>query len=286
MTDFEKDMDVLCLPSDARKTILKCFNAKPSVFLVMADKAYEGELCDLPICKRKPEERLVIWCCLVPRIVEKYRKADTPNTIIMQMLWEITRLAAEYEKRTGKIGLSKENVIWLRHIYHANIFTFGSLQFQRFNMVYLDEEGCGEEYMTFSRMQKEKIPPGSPVINVHIPTGTDLSPSAVENSFAEAEKFFVLKESSCCPLAFTCYSWLLYPGMQELLPLDCNIRNFAARFQIIGQVSDPYGSEAVRRIYGRRYPAKRDYPTQTQLQRNAIGHFSKLGMACGIIEIT
>ena len=279
-------MDILCLPSDVRKNVLRCFNARQLFFLAGAEKAYEGELCDLPICKRKPDERLVIWCCLVPVIVEKYREAGAPNTVIIQTLWEISRLAAEYEKRTGKIGLSKENVIWLRHIYHANIFAFGSLQFQPFKMVYLDEDGCGEEYMTFSQKQKEKIPPGSPVINVHIPTGADLSPGAVERSFVEAEEFFLSKDPSCSPLAFLCYSWLLYPGMQELLPLGCNIRNFAARFQIIGQVSDPYGSDAVRRIYGRRYPAKREYPTQTQLQRNALGHFSKLGMACGIIEIT
>ena len=35
------------------------------------------------------------------------------------------------------------------------IFKIGSLQFQPFEMIYLDEETIGEPYMTFSKEQKE-----------------------------------------------------------------------------------------------------------------------------------
>lgn len=251
-----------------------------------ARSSYDGTLPDFPICKMTPARRLAVWEILVPLVAERYEAAGIPPHIIRDTLEEVSRLAEDYRCKTGSAGLSKENVIWLRHIYHGELFRIGSLQYQIFHMIYLDEEGCGEHYMHFAQEEKERLPQGTPVVNVHVPSGADLSAAAVEKSLEDAKLFFQQFLPDFKPKAFLCYSWLLYPQMLELLPKESRIASFAARFRIIGQVSDPYGSGAVKRIYGRRYARKAEYPQDTQLQKNAIGHFSKLGMGCGLIEIT
>ena len=238
------------------------------------------------ICLRSPLERLTMWCCLLSKVRKEYKRKEIPDSIVWATLREIGNRANRYWEKHGKAGLSREDVLWLRHIYNCRIFQLGELQFQLFHMVYLDREGCGEDYMRFLPGTKEKLLPGSPVINVHIPEGAGLSDASVERCFAMAGDFFRSYFPKHCAKAYLCYSWLLYPDMMPLLPEDSNIRSFAERFTIIGTARDPYGSDAVKRIYGRRHSRKTSYPQDTRLQRNALGNFSRLGFACGIIEIT
>lgn len=251
-----------------------------------AERAYAGEPHTFPICNRTPMERLVIWHCLLPEVQKAYQKLGCSEKIILDTLAEIPRLSEIYHQKTGKIGLSKENVIWLRHIYHAQLVQIGPLQYQKFHMVYLDKEGCGEDYMSFLRIQKEKLPQGAPVWNIHVPQNADLTAVSVRNSIDSAKRILPAYFPNHHARAFVCYSWLLYPDMRGLLPKSSHIRAFASEFEIIASVKDPFGSDAVRRIYGKRYPRKDAYPQRTSLQRNALGRFSKLGMACGLIEIT
>ena len=279
-------LDILNMEDSTRELILARYKQHPEKYEKAALSAYQAEGFDFPICKFRPLDRLVLWCCLLNRAVHRYEQAGVPETITYSTVCEVSRLAKQYQLRTGRIGLSKEHVIWLRHIYRTELFQLGSLQFQLFKMVYLDKEGCGEDYMQFSNARKQSLPQGTPVINVHIPDGADISAPAVGTSFALAACFFRKTFPGFQPKAYLCYSWLLYPPMDVLLPAGSHIRAFAEHFQIIGVAADPFGSDAVKHIYGRRYTRKHDYPQHTTLQRNALGNFSKLGMACGIIEIT
>ena len=110
--------------------------------------------------------------------------------MILDTCSDIALRAKLYEAKTGKPGLSKDDVIWFRHIHHASIFRLGPLQFQRFEMVYLDEEGCGQAYMTFASEQKAHLPQGTPVINLHIPKDANLSPATVADALDQAMAFF------------------------------------------------------------------------------------------------
>ena len=286
VTEFEKGLEILDIPEEIAEILRSAYGRKTGYFQKQARDAYHGDAPDFPICAKAPLERLVIWCCCVPAVVSGYQALGIEDEVIQSTLWDITRRMLEYRSRFGKPGLSKTDVIWLRHIYNCELFQIGTLQYQLFHMVYLDAEGCGEDYMCFSSEQKQKLPAGSPVINIHIPAGADISDGAVEDSIEAAKGFFLRHYPDFRPRAFICYSWLLYPPMRMLLPPDSRISAFADRFQIIGQVRDPYGSDAVKRIYGKRYPKKALYPTDTSLRKNAVGNFSKLGMACGVIEIT
>lgn len=269
------------LKLDCGNAVLDAYDARPDFFWNQAALAY-GE--GYPICSRSPLERLVIWCCLLTKVRQRYQSANIPYPVFQDTISDIALRAGLYSRKYGKPGLSKADAVWFRHLHNCQIFQLGALQFQLFSMAYLDKAGCGEDYMTFSPEVQHCLPPGSPVVNVHIPEGADLSPERVAESLREAAGFFSRYFPGHGAKAFVCYSWLLYPPMQELLPEDSRIRAFAKRFRIVGQVSDPYGSEAVSRIYGRRFPRKADYPQETTLQRNALGNFSKLGMACGILD--
>lgn len=174
-------------------------------------------------------------------------------------------------------------VIWFRHLEHGVLFKLGTLQFQLFRMVYLDEAGCGEAYMSFSEEQKQRLPPESPVLNVHVQAGADLTGEAVANSFRRADVFFQTYFPEHKARVFLCYSWLLYPDLRALLPPESRIAQFAQNFTIISQVPDP--EEALERIYGKRRPRKADCLQETSLQRAALNRRDCLGYACGILEI-
>jgi len=213
----------------------------------------------------------------------KWRQHALPEDVFRGAISDIALRQRLYHEKTGSIGLSRGDVIWFRHLFTLHIFKLGELQFQLFNMIYLDEEGCGEAYMSFSPAQKRLLPPDTPVLNIHIPAGAALCPAAVDHSFTLAGEFFPQYFPAHRARTFLCYSWLLYPGLRELLPEGCNILRFAARFQIIAQLPDR--EEAMERIFGGRRRAKKDYPQSTTLQRTALLHPEGIGYACGIADI-
>ena len=87
---------------------------------------------------------------LLIRKYGEYEKAKIPDQVIFDTFGDVSLRAALYYKKTGKTGISKEDVIWFRHIMSVAIFKIGSLQFQPFKMIYLDEETIGEPYMILS----------------------------------------------------------------------------------------------------------------------------------------
>ena len=280
---LEENLRDLRLSAGTERNVGEAYDKRPGFYAAWAETAYEGEAPDLPICRQSPMERLVFWCLHMTRARLQYQAKGVPDSVVTDTFSDIRLRADLYEAKHGKPGLSRADVVWFRHLHHGCIFQLGSLQFQLFQMIYLDEEGCGEAYMTFSPEQKKRLPPGAPVINVHVPKGADLSPDRVDEALHQAVDFFSTVFPEHQARAFLCYSWLLYPGLRELLPEGSRIAHFAARFQIIGQRQD--ASEAIRRIYGRRWPKKGEYPQNSRLQRAALGRFRCLGEACGILEI-
>ena len=186
---MEENLKYLNLSNGAADMLLREYLRRPDFYEREARRAYEGEAPNLCICSRSPLERLVLWACLVPDICSRLRKREIPEPIIQDAFFDISLRASIYEKKHGNPGLTKEDVVWNRHVYNCQIFKLGCLQFQLFYQIYLDKEGCAYDYMTFSEAQKRLLPPGSPVLNVHIQEGADLSAEAVEASFAMAREF-------------------------------------------------------------------------------------------------
>lgn len=251
-------------------------------FIEKASKeAYEGENPSFKICKRKPFTRLVIACYKLVELKNIFQERGLPKEVFIDTIGDITLRQEIYKQETGALGLSMNDVIWLRHLYNVHIFKLNTLQFQLFHMLYLDEETTGEEYMNFTQEQKNLLPSNVPVINVHIQKNADLSQESIEKSFSLAKEFFPKYFPEHEYKAFLCYSWLLYSGNRQLLNEDSNIVKFAAKFDIISEIKD--NEQAVARIYGKKYRCRADYPQNTSLQKNALAHLDNLGYACGVI---
>ena len=248
----------------------------------LAKPAYQSDSLDFPLCKRMPLTRLSVVTYLLIRKYGEYKKAKIPDQVIFDTFGDVSLRAALYYKKTGKTGISKEDVIWFRHIMSVAIFKIGSLQFQPFKMIYLDEETIGEPYMSFMAEQKKALPAGSPVLNCHIQQGADLRPESVNLSFKMAKAFFAEYFPKEQYKAFLCYSWMLYPPMQMYLSGTSNIRQFAGSFRIIGDCSDSAQAKEFLFANGTR---KEIAAKATSLQMLALTHPEKLGYACGIITI-
>ena len=247
----------------------------------IAATAYSSDDFEFPLCKRMPQTRLAVVTYLLVQKYAEYKAIGVTDKIILDTFRDVSLRANLYYKQHGKIGISKDDVIWFRHIMNVQIFKIGALQYQPFNMIYLDEETIGEPYMVFTQEQKRALPDGSPVINCHIQHGANICADLVDKSIDQAKAFF----KDCFPSieykAFLCYSWLLYPPIVNMLPNNSNIKQFAEHFSIIGMCNDSEQARENLFDYGKHNPPCK----QTALQRMAKEHKELLGYGCGVIML-
>lgn len=168
----------------------------------------------------------------------------------------------------GEYGIDEANWFW-RHL-QLKIFKLGRLQFETMEAEH-DITGTvnGVSY---------HIPKGESLINVHIPQGEPLRWTDCEQSFLQAYTWFG-KE-----IPYICHSWLLYPGLKELLGEESNIIQFQNKFVVLA--SDFYWRDAERRIFGKVNQNPNDYPEQSSLQRAAKRYLkagNRLGNAIGVL---
>lgn len=272
--EFDYLLSQLNYPEPTRQALDEALSAKACRIEDLAQTAYQGEDLRFPLCNCLPLTRLAVVTWLLKGKFQDYRKRGIPENVILDTFRDVPLRAELYRKKTGEAGISEEDVIWFRHIMNENIFRIGSLQYQPFSMVYLDQETIGEPYMTFSAEQKQILPVGAPVLNCHIPVGADLSDAAVSASLDEARRFFAACFPAVAFRVFLCYSWLLYPPMTGQLPARSHIRQFASRFSIIGACNDPdQAGECLR-------------PGDSTLGRLMRQRPELFGFACGVIPLS
>jgi hypothetical protein len=274
-------MPDLALPADVADQVLAYLKARPG-FGALASKAYAAEDSNFDILRRKPFTRLAMICALLPGLHRRFMDAGMPRQVWLDSIDDIRLRQRLYFTRTGKMGLAKGDARWYRHLMGFKLFKIGSLQFQPFEMLYLDEDGIGEGLMRFSEAQKKALPPGTPVLNTHIQYGANLEPLALAKTFEDARAFFRTYFLERDFKAFITYTWLLHPGLRTLLPEDSKILGFASLWEIVGQNEDK--TQALERIFGGRRRRHADYPQETALQRAAVKDLGVLGYACGVIS--
>ena len=270
----------LAMPEDVSRKVLAYIQTRPGI-LGLASRAYAAEDGAFDILNRKPFTRLAIICALLPGLHEQFEKAGMSRQVWLDSVDDIRLRQRLYFERTGKVGLAKGDARWLRHLMGFKLFKIGSLQFQPFEMLYLDQEGIGEDFMRFSEEQKKRLPPGTPVLNTHIQYGANLDAAALKKTFEDARAFFRHHFPATDFKAFITYTWLLHPGLQALLPENSKILRFASLWEIIGQNNDK--EQALERLFGGRRRSHADYPQETTLQREALKDLDALGYACGVI---
>lgn len=278
---YERNLHDLALDEDVRIELRGFAQRNYWRMEVLASKAYEGENPDFPICRLMPLSRLAVLVWKLTEIRQHYLKLGVSEEIYRDTIGDIALRQRLYYTKTGKIGLSKGDCNWLRHLSYGDIFKLGVLQFQPFEVIYLDEIWGKKPGFRYREELKSRLPAGSPVVNVHIQKGTDLEVGKVKESFALAKDFFKEVFPDKAFEAFVCYSWLLYPGLREILPAHSRILAFADFFEILGVSKNR--EQAVERIFDKRFRAKADHPQNTSLQRAALARMDCLGYAIGLI---
>jgi len=249
----------------------------------LAKNAYAGPAPDFPICRFHPLGRLAVIIWSLAEIRSKYEELNVSAEIIKDTFSDIALRQRLFYQKTGKVGLSREDCVWLRHLANVQIFKLGVLQYQPTRMFYLEKYEDGRPFFMISDAQKALLPAGTPVLNMHIQNGADLSPDLVDRSFQMAKDFFARVFPGTKFRAMICYSWLLHTGLKDLLPPGSKILRFAGNFKVVSETGDK--RQAVERIFGKRFRRKADYPQQTSLQRAALRNPSSLGYALGVIYI-
>ncbi|MBQ9839977.1 MAG: DUF5596 domain-containing protein [Erysipelotrichaceae bacterium] len=274
---LESLLKQLELDERIEQSILHQFSKNRNKIQEISISAYDLKESSFLLCNRKPLTRLVVVINLLLKIYDEYKEQNISDEIIINTFKDVSLRSNLYLKRTGKVGITKDDVTWFRHIMNINIFKIGSLQFQPFEMIYLDEELLEEPYMSFSIEQKKLLPAGTPVINCHIQYGANIEIESVNESLKNALSFFTMRYPSINYKAFVCYSWLLYPPMRQHLKEKSKIKLFAEKFNVIGHCNDV---EQARECLFADNKEK-----MSSLQKEFVKHKKYFGFACGIIAI-
>ena len=250
---------------------------------MLAEDAFADEGHGFKINQLHPLGRLAVLIWKLAEVRGKYLAYGIPEAIICDTFGDVSLRQRLFYELGGKVGLSRMDCNWLRHLVNAEIFKLGVLQYQPIGMFYLESRLGGRPSFTISAAQKALLPVGTPVLNVHIQARADLTPERVTESFSMAKDFFAHYFPETPIRAMVCYSWLLHSGLSEILPESSRIVQFAKNFKIVSETAD--NKQAKERIFGGHYRRMSDYPQRTSLRRAALRDMSKLGYAFGVIYL-
>lgn len=116
---------------------------------------------------------------------------------------------------------------------------------------------------------EQVLAPGNRMIEVHIPAENGkLTPDECVKSYRQAIKYFSERHPGTQFAAFTCWSWLLDPGLAEILPPDSNIVKFQKSFHLLPVIGDHY--QAYDLVFGSSKTDIAAAPQDTYLQREIV----------------
>lgn len=194
-----------------------------------------------------------------------YWQRDRDERIYRDTFYDLTLWCENCFRDYGEYGI-QEYRWFFRHI-EGRIRRMGRLQFEELDVEWKEVE------------EDTEIQGKVPVINVHIPQGEKLELSAVKASFEQAFRVWG-KE-----IPYVCDSWLLYPGLADILQEDSNILKFQRLFRVTRVETG--GQEAEKRIFHRVLDEPAEYPEKTTLQRRAKEYLlegKQLGSGIGVLR--
>lgn len=210
---------------------------------------------------------LAYLCRFACEVYPLYKEQEIEEQIFWDTFSDIRCWCENCHREFGEYGINEIGWFW-RHL-KLTLFKLGRLQFELLDTKRpIKGTVAGKEY---------DIPTGTPVISVHIQQGEPLLWEACEQSFAQAFQWFG-KE-----IPYICHSWLLYPGLKELMRADSNIIQFQNHFVVVA--SDYEWPDAERRIFGKVMENPAEYPEDSRLRKAAKQYLlagNQLGNAVGI----
>lgn len=162
-----------------------------------------------------------------------------------------TRFIDETYRMTGRLYFDR--YWWTARQAGCHLFRIGALEYEAADM------------------------DGKRTIRLHIPSDADFSPSAVEQSLESAGVFFHQYYPEMADAEYCCHSWLLDPGLREMLREGSNIIRFQDRFEIYDE--GEANTEFIEWVFKKRPDIDYvDLPEDTSLQRNVKKHLLSGGV--------
>jgi hypothetical protein len=128
-----------------------------------------------------------------------------------------------------------------------------------------------KEYSKDGNVVKE----GDKVLSIHIPSsGVSLTKEERYKSYAMAKEFFK-DQFGGKPIPVVCWSWLMNPEHDNILPSGSNIVDFMHDFDIIDTEEYPDYNVLSPWIFGKEKVELDDMPENSSLQRSIKKHFWK-----------
>ena len=271
MMQPEKFWDGIKLGENHRNAALEMkFDEQECGRLYQLYKKNHGEFFE-EVLKKEESGLWFLWLYsnMACEVYEQYKEVGIPEQVFWDTFQDIRFWCENTEREYGALGLAVYEWFY-RHIDMV-LFRFGRLQFEKMEMEHSVIEEISDITENFSlpiqNMVKEedindkkvKIEKGTDVINIHIPQGEPLNWEECKKSL-EAVKHFWGGDKP-----YVCHSWLLYPGLDEVLSETSNIREFRKHFKVL-QV-DYKEREAEWRVFGKVLKNVVEYPEDTSLQK-------------------
>lgn len=170
---------------------------------------------------------------------EKYRDKGISQKVFIDTMKCFSRFSNEYKTQNGVFGFDRS--FWTGRQLSLMLFRIGELEYEL-----------------------TKTDDLKPIVYMHVPSGSDLSVSAIERSVSLAGDFIKEKFPEYFGAEYIISSWLLSPSLKEVLPKTSKILAFQRLFEITKTApSDGYKFW----VYGSNDIAPAEFAEDTTLQR-------------------
>lgn len=233
---------------------------------------------------------LWLYSNMACEVYERYKEEGIAEKIFWDTFQDIRFWCENTEREFGTLGLAVYEWFY-RHIDMV-LFRFGRLQFEVMTMeetiitkqkvqesIVIEERVC-EEGRGKADVKSVVIEKGMEVINIHIAQGEPLTWEACEKSIEMAKEFWGNDKP------YVCHSWLLYPGLDDVLSEKSNIREFRKHFKVLRV--DYKEREAEWRVFGKVLKNVVEYPEDTSLQKRVKEYLlsgKSLGNGWAVLEV-
>lgn len=218
---------------------------------------------------------LYIYLRLMEDTYKEYEMRGIDKSVFLDTMEDMV-IVSRLPLSTGQAFGISQSVYrsWLRLNLDCIIYRLGNLEFE------LSAAPCDME------LEGKSVKKDETCIAVHIPRGVSFGEAECEDAFSRAREFFK-KYYNMENIIFSCWSWLLYPWLCEVLPETSSIVNFRKKFKILRVDEDNSGLVWIFRngIGSAENISIEDLPEDTSLRRAAKKRLSEgknLGRGFGI----
>lgn len=195
------------------------------------------------------------------------RARHCPAPIITRTMSSLARHAGIHSRKWHTVGLDAG--WWMLPVLRGELVHVGSLQFHRVTL----GVGTLAPHPWYSDAVARTLGPGFRVgdasVGLHIPDHTELSPTALDATFAEAREVVGAVWPVAQRRVATCQSWMLDPQLAEFLAPSSNILAFQRRFTSLPEwIEDD--RDIVEFVFRQPGVGLRDLPQRTTLERAVV----------------